>query len=289
MRYLFVLLTLSASVAFGQSHEQNLSTLGIPQPPNTIIGNCTGATAPLAACTAGSGITIANGTISSTATGGSPPAGNSYSVQYNNNGTLAGSGPGTSGQVLTSNGPSSAPTFQTASGGGAGVSSLSAGSSNLLTVSPTTGASVVDITNLGGYTLLGNTTSSTAAPTASTMQNVASAWVAVNENALTVTPGAGPTSDYNPSGWGATIAYLHVNPASGNSTLRGLTAGSNMQAVIIDNAESSGGTDFVVLNNEDSSDSTAGNRFHGTGNLYIPAGGRVICVYTSTLTRWGCQ
>lgn len=52
-------------------------------------------------------------------TGGSgKPAGTAFSIQYRNGSSFAGTGPGTSGQVLTSNGPGVAPTFQ--AGGGSG-------------------------------------------------------------------------------------------------------------------------------------------------------------------------
>lgn len=282
-------LALIASVAFAQTHEQTLSTLGMPMPPSSVFCNSLLVNAPASICVAGTGISIQNGVITASSSGTANPAGLAFSVQYNLNGSLGGTGPGTSGQCLISNGSNSAPTFQNCTASGA-VSSVTAGTSNLLNITPTTGTVVADIANLGGYTFIGNPTASTAAPVAATMQNVAAAWVAVNETSLTVTPGAGPVADYNPAGWGSTVAYLHVNPAAGNSVLRGLVAGSSMQTVIIDNSEATGsGTDFVVLNDEDATDTTAANRFHATGNLYIPSGGYALCTYTTVLNRWLCR
>lgn len=48
--------------------------------------------------------------------GGGQPAGSAFSIQYKNGNRFGGTGPGTSGQVLTSNGVGSAPTFQAGSG-----------------------------------------------------------------------------------------------------------------------------------------------------------------------------
>lgn len=289
MRHILWILALFSSAAFAQSHEQTLSTLGLPMPPNSTFCNPQSTAAGATTCTAGPGVTIANGQISASGGGGSAnPAGASFSTQYNSSGALGGTGPGTAGQCLVSNGANAAPTYQSCGAGGS-VSSVTAGSTNLLNVTPTTGSVIADLASIGGYTVLANTTSSAATPTASTMQNMASAWVAVNETALTVTPGAGPTSDYNPVGFGSTVAYLHVNPASGSSVLRGLVAGSNMQTLVIDNAEAPGGADLLVLNNEDGTDATAANRFHAPGNVYLTSGARVICLYTTVLNRWQCQ
>jgi hypothetical protein len=49
--------------------------------------------------------------------GGGQPAGNSFATQYKNGNRFGGTGPGTLGHVLTSNGNGMAPTFQAAAGG----------------------------------------------------------------------------------------------------------------------------------------------------------------------------
>jgi len=76
---------------------------------------------------AGSGINVASAggttTISNTATS-TPPGGANTQLQYNNAGSFGGIVNGTSGQVLTSNGVGSAPTFQTPAA--AGVTSVTA-------------------------------------------------------------------------------------------------------------------------------------------------------------------
>lgn len=168
-----------------------------------------------------------------------------------------------------------------------GVSSVTAGSSGLLTISPTTGAVVADVSAIADYSVIGNGTNSTAKPTALGMQGLAASLVAVNENIVSATLGTGPINDYDPSGWGTTVAVLYLTPASGGSTLDGLVAGSNMQTVLIINAEAAGGSDDITLENQSSSDSTAANRFMGSGNLSIVPGGRVLAVYLGgSIGRW---
>jgi hypothetical protein len=114
--------------------------------------------------------------------------------------------------------------------------------------------------------------------------------VTANAGVISATGAAGTTYDYSPTGWGATVGFLHLTPGTGGTTLGGLVAGSSMQVVFIDNAEAAGGADNVILLAESASDSTAANRFHASGNLLIPPGARVVCLYDSTtLARWSCQ
>lgn len=56
--------------------------------------------------------------------GKSKPGGSAFSTQYNNSNQFGGTGPGTAGQVLTSTGASSAPTYQTPSAGAATLTRL---------------------------------------------------------------------------------------------------------------------------------------------------------------------
>jgi hypothetical protein len=53
-----------------------------------------------------------------TAGGGSPPGGSNFQLQFNDAGAFNGFSNGTAGQILTSNGAGSAPSFQTLVGGG---------------------------------------------------------------------------------------------------------------------------------------------------------------------------
>lgn len=66
--------------------------------------------------TLGANLSIGTGGVLN-ATGGTP-AGSTYATQYNNAGSFGGTGPGTSGYVLTSNGTSGPPTFQAVASGG---------------------------------------------------------------------------------------------------------------------------------------------------------------------------
>lgn len=70
--------------------------------------------------------------------GGGQPKGSSFSIQYKNGAQFGGTGPGTSGQLLTSNGASSAPTFQPAPAGGVTSVGLAAPSIFSVANSPVT-------------------------------------------------------------------------------------------------------------------------------------------------------
>lgn len=105
-------------------------------------------------------------------------------------------------------------------------------------------------------------------------------------------PGAGPTNDYSPSGFGSTTGVLYITPTAGGSTFNGMVAQSNLQQVYIVNAEAAGGADLLKLVNQSASDTTAANRFltSATTSLGIPAGGRVLCIYLAgSINRWNCQ
>lgn len=105
-------------------------------------------------------------------------------------------------------------------------------------------------------------------------------------------PGAGPTNDYSPTGFGPTTGVLYITPTSGGTTFNGMVAQSTLQHVYIVNAEAAGGADLIKLVNQSASDTTAANRFltSATSSLAIPPGGRVLCVYLpSTVSRWSCQ
>lgn len=66
---------------------------------------------------AGAALTV-TATVIAQQGGGGRPAGSTFSTQYKiNNSTFGGAGPGTAGQVLTSNGAGMAPSFQAAGGG----------------------------------------------------------------------------------------------------------------------------------------------------------------------------
>lgn len=82
--------------------------------------------------------------------GGTTPVGSNYAIQYNAVGSFGGTGPGTAGQVLTSNGASSAPSFQSSGG--------------IVTVTVFTASGNVSLTT-ATYLLIVNKTTPNAGPT----------------------------------------------------------------------------------------------------------------------------
>jgi hypothetical protein len=86
---------------------------------SSLQGNPTGGPAAPSAITLGSGLSFSGSTLVASGGGGGSPAGSSFATQYNNASSFGGTGPGTTGQVLTSTGASSAPTYQSVSGTGA--------------------------------------------------------------------------------------------------------------------------------------------------------------------------
>lgn len=175
------------------------------------------------------------------------------------------------------------------SGSGA-VSSVTAGTSGLVSSTPTTGAVVVDMASDPAFTVVGNCTSATAVPTACSMATLQASLISQNAGIVTATVPTGPTNDYNPSGFGTGIAFLYLTPTAGGSTLNGLVSGANAQQVFLINAEAAGGADNIILKNQSTSDTTATNRFMASGDLAIPPGGGVACIYLSgSITRWWCH
>jgi hypothetical protein len=172
---------------------------------------------------------------------------------------------------------------------GGAVSSVTAGTSGSVSASPTTGAVVVDLASQSAGTMCANLTGSAGAPTCgNTMASLQSALTAANALEVSATLSSGATNNYSPTGYGTTTAILNLTPASGGSSLTGLAAGSAMQQIFIINAEAAGGTDNITLTNQSSS-STAANRFLASGNLVIPPGGGVQCLYRSSVSYWWCH
>jgi hypothetical protein len=169
------------------------------------------------------------------------------------------------------------------------VSSVTAGASGSVSVSPTTGAVVVDLASQSAGTMCGNLTGSAGASTCgNTMASLQSALTAANALEVSATLASGATNNYSPTGYGTTTAILNLTPASGGSSLTGLAAGSATQQIFIINAEAAGGTDTITLTNQSSS-STAANRFLASGNLVIPPGGGVNCLYRASNSFWWCH
>jgi hypothetical protein len=82
MRRLLLLLALLPALALSQpSHEQNLSKLGLPMPANSVFCNPLATSSPATTCTAGNGISITGGQISST---GGSGGGSTFQVNGTN-------------------------------------------------------------------------------------------------------------------------------------------------------------------------------------------------------------
>ncbi len=167
------------------------------------------------------------------------------------------------------------------------VASVSAGSSGMLTISPTTGAVVADLAAASTGTVVANISGSTGVPTDNSLASFQAAMVAATAQEVSATA-ATTQNNYAPPGFGTTTAFLNITPASGGSTITGLLAGSNMQQVFLKNAEAAGGSDNIILNNQSSSSSTA-NQFLLSGNAVIPPGGRWDCIYRTSVNVWDCQ
>lgn len=85
--------------------------------------------------------------------GGATPGGSNYATQYKNGTALGGAGPGSSGQVLTSNGAGSAPTFESVSGTGTVTSvALTMPTGFSVANSPITGSGTLAVTFTSGQT-----------------------------------------------------------------------------------------------------------------------------------------
>lgn len=70
MKRLLLLSLLFPLIVSAQTHEQTLSTLGLPMPPNSVFCNYLNVPGPAKTCTAGTNISISGGTISSSGGGG---------------------------------------------------------------------------------------------------------------------------------------------------------------------------------------------------------------------------
>lgn len=148
-------------------------------------------------------------------------------------GTLSKLNAGTSGYVLTSNGPGTAPSYQAvAIGGGGTVTSFSAGNlSPLFTTSVATATSTpalsFTLTAAGANTYLGNATGSSASPSYTT----AGALTKTDDTNVTLTLGGAPTTALLTAasltlGWTGTLAATRGGTGTGTVTTGDLLYGS---------------------------------------------------------------
>jgi len=135
--------------------------------------------------------------------GGGLPAGSNFSTQYRSGNAFGGTGPGTSGQVLTSRGASLSPTFQAAGASGT-VTSVAIAAPSIFTVSGS------PVTTSGTLTLTAAGTSG-GIPYFSSATALASSG-ALTANALVLGGGAGAAPTVLGS-LGTTTTVLHGNAA----------------------------------------------------------------------------
>jgi filamentous hemagglutinin len=227
------------------------------------------------------------------------PAGSNFSVQYNNAGVLAGTGPGTSGFVLTSNGASSAPTFQSAAVATGGNPTASVGLSAINGVATTflrsDGAPALNQaivpTWTGAHTFSASVTLNGAANQVNGATNFNDA-VTISTTLFYDTaqsPAAlinGNTNDYNPGGGIGSRCVFRLTPDSAGSTVTGIAASSQGNTIMLHNIQT-GATGTLTLAHQNAG-SGVSNRLICPGEVdtVIPAGGSAILRYDATTARW---
>ncbi len=95
---------------------------------------------------------------------------------------------------------------------------------------------------------------------------------------------AGAQNNVNPgSGFPLLLGRIDVDTSAGDANWTGLLAGVDGQIVLIRNAA---GANNLTLNSQNAS-STAANRFAGSGDFVLPAGGAIwVIYYAGSVNRW---
>ncbi len=107
----------------------------------------------------------------------------------------------------------------------------------------------------------------------------------ITANAVTYAPtlGSGATNDWDPtSGAGiATAGVVYATPNAAGSTIDGILAGSDKQQVLLCDAAALGtNAEYIILENQSSSETTAANQLWGAGNQAL---GPQMCVMLTYL------
>lgn len=114
----------------------------------------------------------------------------------------------------------------------------------------------------------------------------------ISSNAQTYAPtlGSGATNDWDPSGGTGitTVGLVNATPNASGSTVDGVLAGSDKQQFILCNTAALGtSAEYIILENQDSSDSTATNRLSMAGNVAL--GPQMCAMFTyaaGSVNRW---
>lgn len=227
------------------------------------------------------------------------PAGSNFSVQYNNAGVLAGTGPGTAGFVLTSNGAASAPTFQVAAvaaganpTGTIGLTAVNGAASTFLRSdgAPALSQAIVP-TWTGAHTFSASVTLNGAANQVNGATNFNDA-VTISTTLFYDTAqspaalAAGNTNDYNPGGGIGSRCVFRLTPDAAGSTVTGIAASTQGNIIMLFNIQT-GATGTLTLAHQDAG-SSATNRIICPSEIsgVIPAGGSAILRYDANTTRW---
>lgn len=195
--------------------------------------------------------------------GGRIPGGSAFATQYKSGNNFAGTGPGTSGQVLTSNGASAAPTYQTVSAGtpAGSVGAIQYNNSGSFGgTGPGTAGQLLMSNGAGVNPSFTNTISGSKTLTGIiSFQNDATflAAMALRQQTPSTLSTTNNNYSFGGSGGGAGASVYRLEAASGGSTITGMTVTATEFYIIrIFNVSS---TDSIVFKNESAS-STAGNR-----------------------------
>lgn len=239
--------------------------------------------------------------------GGRIPGGNAFATQYKNGNNFGGTGPGTAGFVLTSNGSASAPTYQAVgvtpggsnrqiqynnSGAFGGIALGTSG--QVLTSNGSGSPSSFQDASLpavipgaheftGAITLSASNNQFAGTVTTTDDFNLGATFYLLNP----VTPSAlasGSTNDYNPGSIGSRAIY-RLTANSANSTLTGFISAPTGYMVYIMNIQTTAGN--IILSHQNAS-SSANNRIITPGevSLSIPPGGAATLRYDGAVSRW---
>lgn len=174
--------------------------------------------------------------------GGGQPTGSPFAIQYKNGNRFGGTGPGSSGQVLTSRGAGLAPTFQAAAAAGVTSVGLAAPSIFSVTNSPVTSTGTLTFAYSGAQGDLLYASGATAL-----------AALAKDANATRYLANTGTSN--NP-------AWAQVNLTNGvTGTLPVASGGTNLTAATDDTVPVGNGTTWQAKNLPDCQD-TSGNHFN---------------------------
>lgn len=153
-------------------------------------GSCVFCVASTGALTLGSPLTPANGGIGTSAT----PSNGQIPIGTGSGFSLATI---TAGANITVTNTAGGITI--AAPGGTGVTSVTAGSSGDLSISPTTGPVVADLASQANNTVIANVSGSAGAPTAVSLATFQGALVSANAQTVSPTPATGPINDWDPT------------------------------------------------------------------------------------------